>query len=315
MQAPLKPREVFGMPWIDPMLAMTAPAPFDDPDFLFEVKWDGYRCIAYLTAREAQLFSRNGKPLLPRFPKLSGIWKKLRQTKANRVVLDGEIVAMRQEKVDFSRLSTNPEEAVYVVFDLLHLDEKPLSREPLSERRGILSQVLEWGENLHFSYGIQGKGHAMFSWVKERNLEGIMAKRLTGLYYPGKRSGEWLKIRNILEGRFWVIGYLPSPGRELGSLIVAQEEEEGGLTMVGRVSSGLSAKTEKELLGVLGSPLNKPYVAIRGTLSKNELKSAKWVRPFFGVLVHYTEITPEGRLRHPVFREVIRCPGAATKRF
>ncbi len=299
---------IYDLPRFRPMLASPAEKPFDDPGWQFEVKWDGYRCLAYLAAERCYLDSRNRKPLLPQFPALSAMAEGLR---AGSAVLDGEVVAFRGERVDFSHLRAHPEDAVYVAFDLLLLDGRPLLDEPLEGRVRRLRQCYEWSGRFQLSEGVRGEGSALFSWVQDRGIEGIVAKRNDSSYAPGSRSKNWIKIRNIREGSFWVVGYAPSPGRAIGSLVLAmpasqarlaatKSRTEPELTIAGRVSSGLTGDHERLLVSVL-----RPSASSTIAHPSRDMRDVTWVVPYFGVEVQYTEITPDGYLRHPVFREVI----------
>ena len=289
---------------MSPMLAGRAEAPFDAEGWLFEVKWDGYRCLAYISSQGIYLDSRNGKPLLPKFPELEPIRNAV---KASEALLDGEVVAFRAGKVDFSYLRSGASGVALAVFDLLWLDGKPLLEVPLLERRERLRDVVVWGgeQPLFLSEAVEGQGKALYEWACRRGLEGIMAKRADSPYLPGRRSDCWLKIKNLREGRFWVVGFAPSPGRRLGSLVLAQKEGEA-YRIVGRVSSGLDVDCERRLLAAL-CPLAVPAPpdSVEGLPTKRETRLIQWVKPFFGVLVSYTEMTPYGRLRHPVLREVL----------
>ena len=298
--------EILGIPRMSPMLAGTGRAPFDGDDWLFEVKWDGYRCLAYVTSTGLYLDSRNGRPLLPQFPGLSTVRAALR---ADQALFDGEIVAVKGGRVDFSHLRKSPSSVLLVVFDLLWLDGKPLLEKPLHERKEMLKGTMAWGQPAVLSEAVEGEGKALFTWARERDMEGIMAKRKDSLYYPGQRSDEWLKIKNLHEAVFWVVGYMPSPGRPLGSLVVAQPAESG-YAIVGRVSSGLNREYEQALLQTL-RPLENPRPPgdLRNLPPRAELRQILWVTPYYGVEVAYTEMTPDGHLRHPVFKEVVAPDG------
>ena len=215
---------ILGIPRLRPMLASTSKEPFDGSDWLFEVKWDGYRCLAYLRGGDVYLDSRNGKPLLSRFQSLSGMKEYLNCTSA---LLDGEIVAVDGGRVDFSYLRTNPRSVTFVAFDILHLDGRLLVDRPLAERKELLRGAMKWGGPVALSEFVEGQGKAMFEWAREQDLEGIMAKRKDSPYIPGMRTDNWLKVKNTHEGRFWVLGYLASPGRTIGSLVVAEKVEDG----------------------------------------------------------------------------------------
>lgn len=284
------------------MLASAAPSPFDGDDWLFELKWDGYRCLAYISPQGLYLDSRNGKPLLPKFPVLSSMAPALR---SREVLLDGEIVAMKGGKVDFSYLRTCPDSVLFVAFDVLWLDGGSLLELPLHGRKDALSDCMSWGGSAILSQTVEAEGRALFSWAKEQDMEGVMAKRRDSLYFPGQRTTDWLKLKNLHEGTFWVVGYLPSPGRLLGSLVAAEKVSDG-FRVVGRVSSGLNRDYEKLLLESL-RPLDSagPPAGVAALPSKAEVRQIRWVEPFYGVGVDFTEMTPDGRLRHPVLREVV----------
>ena len=316
---PAQGEAILGIPRMSPMLAGVARAPFDSDDWLFEVKWDGYRCLAYIAAKGVYLDSRNGRPLLAQFPVLSSVRPALR---AKEALLDGEIIALRGGRADFSELRTNPKSALFVAFDVLYMDGAILLDTPLDARKEALKGAMEWGGAAILSQSVDGQGKALFSWTKARHMEGVMAKRKDSLYRPGQRTGEWLKIKNLRQGTFWVVGYTPSPGRFLGSLVIAEKEAAekeaaekeaaetaGCLRIVGKVSSGLNREYEEALLERLkpwaGTGVAIPPPGLTNLPPRSELRDIRWVVPFYGVEVDYTEMTPDGHLRHPVFKEVI----------
>lgn len=311
------------------MLAGVAPAAFDGDDWIFELKWDGYRCLAYLSSGGIYLDSRNHKPLLPQFPALSALGSALL---ASEALVDGEIVAMKAGRPDFSLLRTGPKSVLFAAFDLLYLDGRSLLGEPVELRKLALKTALRWGGVAVLSETVECEGKALFSWAKDRKMEGIMAKRKGSVYLPGERTKDWLKIKNLREGTFWVVGYVPSPGRLMGSLVVAEAvaapvvagqgagsgvksgpeagDMSGRLRVVGRVSSGLDRGHEGALLEALepcgpGENLSRPPAGLAGLPPRSELRQIRWVKPFFGVEIDYTEMTPDGHLRHPVFKEVV----------
>lgn len=315
-----------GMPDLSPMLAQTCSNPFDDDDWLFEVKWDGYRCLSYIRNSEVFLRSRNGYCLNKRFAQLESISGSVNHSKVKNLIVDGEIVGFEEGKPSFSSLKTNPGLAVYVIFDLVFLNDQLLLDIPLVERRRKLYQLFDWGGLIYFSQAQEQKGYHLFDFIKQRGMEGIMAKRKDSLYFPGERTYDWLKIKNVNQQDFWVIGYLSSPGRKIGSLVVAKEQQEEqqnkqqqaqqvstgsvyepcGRTFscVGCVSSGLNEKIEKQLLAAFGPSKSTRHMSIEGKLSKSVLRKVQWIEPYFGVRVEYTEITPSGKLRHPVLKAI-----------
>ncbi len=315
-----------GMPDVSPMLAETCPGPFDDSDWLYEIKWDGYRCLLYLKDSDIFLRSRNGNSLNNRFSGLESIIHSVRHSKAKNLIADGEIVAFQNGAPNFSYLKSNPDSAVYVAFDLVYLNDQFLIQMPLVKRRDLLLELFSWEGFINYSESHSGNGSVLFSFARERDLEGVMAKRKDSLYFPGKRTRNWLKIRNFKEEEFWVLGYLPSPGREIGSLVVGREvQDKSGsalstgtrlsllntgskdrlFAVVGRVSSGLDTEMEKELLAAFGLLKDTRELCVQGKLPKTLLRRVRWIRPYFGVQVQYTEITPDGSLRHPVLRGIV----------
>ncbi len=281
-----------------PMLATVAREPFDHDGWVFELKWDGYRCLAYVTKDQCYLDSRNGNPLLPKFPRLSAMPSGLR---ASRALVDGEIIALKDGKVDFSYLRTEPSAVVFVAFDLLHLDGRDLMATPLERRAALLKDVYSWDSLVTLSESTVGQGRALFRFARERDMEGVMAKRRDSLYFPGMRTKNWLKIKNEKEGNFFVVGFLPSSGRKMGSLVIAKENGDS-LEVVGRVGSGLNSEYEEILLRVLRPADVRVQRIVVSGLTGSEMRSVQWVEPFYGAEISYTEMTPDGRLRHPVFR-------------
>ena len=185
-----------------PMLAKTAPGPFSSDAWLFEIKWDGVRAMAYVDDM-LSLRSRNDRELGGQFPELREL-----ATLAPGTVLDGEIVAMRCGRPDMqallSRLHTGsgriPPSRItipvtYIVFDILEKDKKPLTDLPLQERRKILKQAVTEGPHVILSVPVEGRGEDYFRAAVEKGLEGVMAKRKDSPYEPGVRSGAWLKVK------------------------------------------------------------------------------------------------------------------------
>jgi len=300
---------ILGMPRLRPMLATAHGEPFDDGEWLFELKWDGYRALAYVSGDEVYLDSRNLRPLLPQFPNLREISRAVR---AGPVILDGEIVAMREGRVDFSYLRSGPRSVTFVVFDILYRGGCLLTDRKLVERKEELARAVCQEGPVVISQAVDGCGRALFDWVKEQGMEGIVAKRKDSVYRIGEETRDWLKVKNLREGRFWVLGYARSPGRLLGSLVVAEKTGDGFL-VVGRVSSGLNRDYEKRLLGVLETCSFEDLISREGVIynapSRKETQTIRWVRPFFGVEVSYTEMTPDKKLRHPVFRGIAAGDG------
>ncbi len=285
-----------------PMLATPA-TPFDAEDYLFEVKWDGVRALASLDEGHWRLWGRTGSDYTGRYPELAV----LRRLPAGTVV-DGELVVLQGGRADFpallqrhQRQVAGPLDAVsqrlpihYLVFDLLCHEGRSLLKEPLHARRARLRDLLvEMQEPLlAFSDGIVGQGRDFFARVVAQGHEGVMAKRLTSSYQPGKRSLVWKKIKPAQVLPCVIVGY--RPGRErLRSLLVATVRA-GILRYVGQVSRGLSAETQAELSERLAQRRrSKPLVSCP--------EPACWVEPEIYCRVRFQDWTSHGRLRHAVF--------------
>ncbi|TCL66496.1 bifunctional non-homologous end joining protein LigD/DNA ligase-1 [Hydrogenispora ethanolica] len=293
---------------IKPMLASLA-EPFDSPDFLYEIKWDGYRCLAFLEG-STRLQSRNGKEISHIFPELRQIHQRIRQP---GVVLDGEIIAIRDQKPSFSQLQKRAQlrdaaqirlisqkiPVVYVVFDLLYWNHQSLMQKPLLERRGRLEELMVPGDEWMVTSQIPEKGIAYFQTTAELGLEGVIAKQQDSLYYPGKRVKSWLKFKHKRRGIFIVCGYVEnvSSRGELSSLLLGAYDEDI-LKPYGLVGTGFTVKEleaiHQELRTIRSSacPFGRPIQAPRGL---------SWTQPLVVCEVEYLELTDDGSLRHPLF--------------
>lgn len=193
-------------PTIEPMLAAKADAPFDSQGHLFEIKWDGIRCLAFVEGGRVRLQSRQLTEITHQFPELAGLGRLPSGT-----VLDGELVVFAKEKPSLRAIQTRAllqncfriqhlscaAPVSYMVFDLLFLSGKPLITAPLSERRAALIKLHEQFPSPGFlvSEGLRQCGRKLFALIMRNGLEGMMAKRMDGSYLPGKRCQHWLKIK------------------------------------------------------------------------------------------------------------------------
>ena len=203
-----------------PMLARSAEAPFSSDDWIFEVKWDGIRAISYVK-EELSIRSRNQKELIDNFPELSELKDLARDT-----VLDGEIIVMKDGKADFQTLikrsqNTNAADidymarkfpATYIVFDILEKDGKELLDIPLMERKRILENSVREGKFVVLSLFVEETGIDYYRAALEKGVEGIMAKKKQSSYEPGKRSNNWLKIKQVKTCDCVIFGYTKGEG-------------------------------------------------------------------------------------------------------
>jgi len=301
-----------------PMLAQTAGAPFNRPGWLFEVKWDGVRALAYVrrhgSVQEVALLSRTQRRLNAQFPEIVDALSRLR---AKSVVLDGEIIAPDAEgRASFAqlqrRLHVNPATGdggatarqtpvLYAVFDCLYLDGHDLRRVPLVERRRRLD-ALDLPAGLLRTGVVEGSGMALFQAARDHGLEGIVAKRAASLYRPDVRSPDWQKIKVRATVEAVVGGFTRGKGqraRTFGALVLGQHDpESGALVPVGQVGGGLTDGDVRALRRSL-EPLVTPTCPF--VPRPRPLAPPTWVRPEFVVEVSYGGWTPDGVLRFPVF--------------
>ncbi|KXK25887.1 MAG: putative ATP-dependent DNA ligase YkoU [candidate division WS6 bacterium OLB20] len=281
---------------MSPMLASVTDEPFSSKDWLFEIKYDGYRMLA-VTGDEAKLLSRNGKDYSAKFP---GIMKELRQMSFN-AVLDGEAVVQdEQGRTDFGALkrylSGGEGEALLYVFDILSFEGDDLTGIPLEDRKAAIERLLGDGY-VRYAGHINGQGEQLFEQAENHNLEGIIAKRADSKYTPGERSRDWLKVRAEQELTAVIVGFTLQKGREdaIGSLALAQTDGSQ-LHYLGRVGTGFSAAEAHELYSKLQSIARKTP-----PVSDPPREEVIWVTPKLWCSITYTELTSDGRIRHGVY--------------
>jgi bifunctional non-homologous end joining protein LigD len=299
-----------------PMLASLGTLPRHDAEWAFEIKWDGVRAITSIDGGRIHMESRNGKDLTPSFPEFGRLGE---QFGARPCVLDGEIVVMGQEGVpDFGRLqhrlhSTNASAirkleaehpATYVIFDLLHLDGRDLTSETYDTRRALLEGLRLSGPSFTTTASFTDvKGADILRGTKESGLEGIIAKRRTSRYAQGRRSDEWIKIKNVRTQEVVIGGWTDGAGsREggLGALLLGIPEGEG-LRFVGKVGTGFSATDRDDLVTLLAGAASTedPFVP---PLARHEAAGVHFVQPMHVAEVQFGDWTASSRLRHPTWR-------------
>jgi bifunctional non-homologous end joining protein LigD len=275
-------------------------------DWVFEVKWDGYRALAYLRGGEATLVSRNGNDLTERF---SGIASAIPRTlKTPDCVLDGEVCALdEQGRPSFSAMQQGKPGTpiVYEVFDLLEVESEPLVDRPLRERRARLEQLLDRRNRTVRLSGQFEDGEALLEAAKQQGLEGVIAKRADCPYRQGKRTREWLKIKTHGRQEFVIAGYTKGQGRRsgrFGSLVLGVWRGDE-LSYVGNVGTGFTDKDIDELLAKL-RPLEqkKSAFAVVPKMPKVKKADVVWVKPELVAEVEFVEWTHDGRLRAPSYQ-------------
>jgi ATP-dependent DNA ligase len=288
--------------FIPPMLAVFG-APFDSEEYLFEVKWDGYRALLFTEGGRYRLMSRNAVALNDHYPGLgflSGL--------PEGIVLDGEIVAFVDGKPHFESLgpgsARNGAAVSYIAFDILYENFKPRMSLPLVERRALLEAAIapHLQEHLVMNSAVEGRGTLFFDRVKEQGLEGVMAKRIQSPYLPGVRDGAWKKIKVASEIYCVIMGYVPrEDGHGFKSLILASDTG-AGLRHVGRVGTGFSHRQKDRLFEDMRARLaGAPCVPCPD--------KGVWLRPELYCKISYSEFTDAGLLRAPVFKSLLGSKG------
>ena len=294
-----------------PMLATLVNDPFDDPGWEYEVKWDGYRALAFRNKDKTELKSRNNKSFNEKF---YPIFEAVQNWKVDAVV-DGEIVAVNDKGIaDFSALQNWRSEAdgelLYYVFDVLWLDGKNLMHLPLKERKAILQSVVPEEGLIRIGFSVEAKGTDFFDAARQMRLEGIIAKRSESTYTPDSRSKDWLKIKVQQRQEVVIAGYTKNEGtsKQFSSLLLGVYEHDK-LKYVGKVGTGFKDKQQKEMLEqfkpliVKKSPFeitpdyNKPS-RFRPNPPNAEVT---WLKPELVAEVNFTEVTQDGVFRHPSF--------------
>jgi bifunctional non-homologous end joining protein LigD len=299
---------------IHPMLATPVEKPFDDPDWLFEIKWDGYRAVSFLQDGKVRLVSRNQNELTGEFPELRELSKLI---KAKNAILDGEVVALdEQGRASFSlmqqrtgirkggrRVGARRElQIVYYLFDLLYLDGYDLRRVALEQRKQALAQIVAPSDLVRYSDHFP-QGLALFDVAKQKGLEGILAKKRES-HYEERRSREWLKIKVTQTVDCVVGGYTDPEGSRqyFGSIVLGLYDKKSRLIHVGQAGTGFNHAMLKEIFQVL-KELESNRNPFYGDV---DAAHVHWVKPERVAEIKFTEWTHETteggmKLRAPVF--------------
>jgi len=313
-----------------PMLALAGEVPgaAEQDQWAYEPKWDGARALAFVEGGRVRLRSRNDLDVSASYPELAGLGARLARRQA---ILDGEVVAFGENGLpSFARLQkrmhvsraaeaqrlSDSDPVRYLVFDVLHLDGQATVGLPYRQRRQLLEGLHLDGESWQCPRFFTGDGQLLLQVSKQLGLEGVVAKRLTSRYWPGRRSPDWRKIRNIRTQEVVVLGWQPGNGRRagaIGSVLVGvpgpdsaghpldDESAAAGLRYAGKVGTGFTDAALIALYQQLRS-LVRPTPALAVPPPRSDTVGALWVQPRLVAEVDFSEWTPDGRLRHPVWR-------------
>ena len=283
-----------------PMLIAQQMEAFDDPDWIYELKMDGFRCLAYIDKDTVDFRNKRNMQMLPKFPELAGIYKHVN----DKCILDGEIVVLAGGVPDFYRLQKRTMltdrfkiqmeaerfPASFVAFDCIYQGNQELVFQSLMERKHKLSTMVTENDRIAVSRYIEKEGTALYQAAETRKLEGVVAKWKESLYFMGKRTKDWVKFKRMADEDFIVAGYIPKGGHTF-SLVLAKYRL-GSLVYKGHVTSGVT----KDTVARLEETGRNPF---RMLPTGNE--NAVWVEPGLVCVVEYMPNTLHS-LRQPVFK-------------
>lgn len=288
--------------FISPMLATLINQPFDDENWIFEIKFDGYRLLAFIDHKHVQLKSRNNHLWNEKFPSIIDSLAKIDA----QVIFDGELVVLDPKGKSNFQLIQNYQkkqqgDLYYYIFDFLYKDGKDLRMLPLIERKKILKKYLQKLAlpQIRFSQHILKKGKAFFNQATKSHLEGIIGKKRLSTYLS-KRSRDWVKIKNILRQEVIICGFTPPRGsrEKFGALVVGIYNDKKELECVGRVGGGFNAALLPKIYYRL-----KPLVQLKSPFKKPpNFSDVTWVNPRLVCEVAFTEWTKNNNMRHPIFQ-------------
>ncbi|SDD13734.1 DNA ligase D [Pedobacter soli] len=298
---------------VKPMLATLVDSPFDDADWQYEVKWDGYRALAFLNKNEVELLSRNKKSFNEKFYPVHELLKSLKLN----AVLDGEVLVLNEKGIsNFGQLQNWRSEAdgalTYCVFDILWYKGKDLTGLTLVERQAILNEILpQNNDRIRISKVFDTNGTEFFEAAKKIGLEGIMAKRKSSVYSINSRSKDWLKIKINKRQEVVIAGFTKNKdtSKSFSSLILAVYKK-GKLTFAGKVGTGFSNQDQKEMMKLFEPYITRksPFEVIPDVNKRSRFQYMQpdaeitWMKPVLVAEVEFTEITSDGVFRHPSFK-------------
>jgi bifunctional non-homologous end joining protein LigD len=284
---------------LQPMLATLTDAPFDDPNWVFEDKFDGFRMVAEIRRGKVALYSRNGKIISQSYIEVA---KALEGVKGDAVI-DGELVALGKDGVSHFQLLQNAlrheAKLLYCAFDLMFENGDDLRKLPLLERKERLKAILPRDKLIAFSHHRKATGKRFFAEAEQKGLEGIMAKRADSPYASGGRTSDWLKIKTAKRQEVVIAGFTaPKRTRPFFGALVLAVRENNAWRYIGHVGTGFSHKTLEELHGKLAKlrTAKSPFPA-----KVKDEGVTTWVKPSLVAEVKFAEWTSKGELRQPVY--------------
>lgn len=298
-----------------PMLAIQERSVPRGNEYIYEVKWDGIRAILHKTGGKVKIFSRNGNDISTSFPELltPALFR------LDSCVIDGEIVVLDQEgKPQFhkvisrlqksgvvnERSSFGAAQVVFYAFDVLSMGDLPVVQAPLRNRKNWLNLIAGASHIVRISTSFED-GEMLYNAIKEKNMEGIIAKRNVSTYQQGQRSKDWVKVKCRYQEEAFIIGYTDTTGERsntFGALHLAQKDPDGNLRYKGKVGTGFDQKGLKKVFELLKNHPPSPKMIVDKV---NEEHNTTWIQPQLRCLIEYASMTSNDTYREPVFIKMI----------
>lgn len=287
---------------IKPMLISEEKEPFDDENYIYELKLDGIRCIAYIDKNSVDLRNKRNDKVTVRYPEMSQINKQL---KCENVIFDGELFILKDNKTDFFEmqkrslmsndfkieLASKKLPVSFTAFDIIYKDNQQLTDLTLMERKKLLQDSIIENDRISISRYIQGEGEKLFELTTKQELEGIVAKKKESKYYFGKRTKDWIKIKNYEDDDFVICGYIEKEAN-ITSIVIAKYDYKKELINKGHVTLGVSS----DALKVIKSQNTLDYPLI------DTKDNTVWIEPNLVCTVKYMHKTEAGGMRQPIFK-------------
>ncbi len=292
----------------EPML-LNESKPFDSQDYIYELKLDGIRCLAYIDKKSVTLRNKRNKDVTSLYPELCD----MNLCVSKKCILDGELVILKNGKPNFFelqkrslmtdnfkiQLSAKSNPVFFVAYDILYIGQKQITHFPLMKRKKTLTNNLKEGHQLMISRYIEEKGKSFFKKVKKENLEGIVAKKKDGKYYMGKRCDEWIKIKVLQEEDLWIIGYELNEQNQIKNLVFGQQNNSKNQWIYrGKVAIGISDSLKQMILKTSKKHLNITSIF-------PQYQNIIWLKPYLQGKVSYMQLTKNQTMRQPVFKELV----------
>lgn len=299
--------DIFESKNISPMLLEHISKPFNSEDYIFELKLDGIRCLAYLDERQTILKNKRNKDVTDVYPELKQIHKQIKK----RCILDGELVSLNKDGspnffalqkrsllTDKFRIELEMEKnkVNFVAYDILYLDDKQTTNLTLTERKKMLENNIKENELLSISRIVENEGIKLFELTQQLSLEGIVAKKKNSTYQIGKRSKDWIKIKNLIDEDFYICGLMFDEDNQIKDLVLTTKINDKYINR-GKVYLNISKDEQNFILNfALKHTKNKPLFDIYSD------KNILWIEPKLVCTVQYMMLTKDGKMRQPVFK-------------